>query len=453
MVLKAGQTLKQFRVEGLLGKGGMGIVYRAVDTRLERPVAVKVLNPESMGDAARRARFLQEARAASAVNHPGIAQVYDVDSVGDVTFIAMELVEGQTVRDLIGGGELDLLSSLDIAIQVADGLAKAHGAGVVHRDIKPENIRVTPERHAKILDFGLAKLQPYRDGKDEWGGSDMQTLAKTQAGMIMGTLAYMSPEQARGRTADHRSDLFSLGVVLYEMVTGAAPFSGESPLDTMHAIAFEETTPVTQVRAGLPYDMQRIVSRCLAKDPQRRFQSAADLAEELRRLRRDTESGVSRPVPLSERLADGIEAIKRLSPTWTLVGIVAVVASAAIMKMFDVTLGSLALMAFFGFIVFRKLRDRSQRKARQIARKLRRSPEVKLVTLHENRLIVIADAAPAQLYVRVNRLVEKANRRIPFGEPLTASVRSDVPVDEMKQLLAQPGILYVSDEAVGADSV
>ncbi len=447
MVLQAGQALKQFRVEGLLGRGGMGIVYSAVDTRLERPVAVKVLKPEATGDESRRVRFLQEARAASAVNHPAIAQVYDVDSVGDITFIAMELVEGRTVRELIEQGELDLLSSLDIAIQVADGLAKAHGAGVVHRDIKPENVRVTPDGHAKILDFGLAKLQPYRDGKEEWGGSDIETLAKTQAGMIMGTLAYMSPEQARGRPADHRSDLFSLGVMLYEMITGEAPFRGQSPLDTMHAIAFEETTPVTQVRAGLPYDVQRIVGRCLAKDPQRRFQSASELAEALRRLRRDTESGVSRPVPLSERLAEGLEAIKRLSPSWTLVGIAAVVASVAIMRMLDVTLGSVTLVAFLGLLAFRKLRDRTQRKARRIADKLRKMPEVRLVTLHANQLIVVADAAPAQLYLRVNRLAEKANRRLVFGEPLTVSVRSDVPADQVKQLLSQPGLLYVSDEA------
>src|SRR5512140_1933503 len=228
-----GQMVKHYEVEELLGRGGMGVVYRARDTHLGRPVALKVLPPEVSRDPDRKARFLQEARAASAVNHPAIAQVYDVDEGEHGIFIAMELVQGRTVRTLVQERELDALGAIEIATQVAGGLHKAHEAGIVHRDIKPENVVVTPDGHAKILDFGLAKLtEPDTQSQD--GISQMETLAKTQAGFVLGTLRYMSPEQARGQAVDHRSDIFSLGVLLYEMVTGQLPFSGTPALDTLH---------------------------------------------------------------------------------------------------------------------------------------------------------------------------------------------------------------------------
>ena len=239
-----GQTLKHYEIQEQLGKGGMGVVYRARDTRLGRPVALKVLAPEFTKDADRKSRFFQEAKAASAISHPAIAQVYDFDEGPEGLFIVMELVEGQTVKALIQGRELDLLGSLEIAMQVASGLQKAHEAGIVHRDIKPENVIVTPDGHAKILDFGLAKLLEPTEPTNAPSGeelSHMETLAKTQAGFVLGTLRYMSPEQARGQPIDHRSDIFSLGVVLYEMVTGQQPFDGATALDTLHALAFEET--------------------------------------------------------------------------------------------------------------------------------------------------------------------------------------------------------------------
>src|SRR6185503_680899 len=278
-----GQKFEHFEIEEQLGKGGMGVVYRARDTRLGRSVALKVLPPELTGEEDRKARFKQEAKAAAAVSHPAIAQIYDVGEGPEGFFIAMELVEGKTVKSLIQARELDLLGAIEIAIQVAGGLQKAHEAGIVHRDIKPENVIVTPDGHAKILDFGLAKLfeSPKEAGAPD-GISHMETLAKTQAGFVLGTLRYMSPEQARGQTVDSRSDLFSLGIVLYEMVTGQLPFSGSNPLDTLHAIAFEETRPITAVRPNLPPSLQRVVTRCLRKRAADRYPDAKELASDLK---------------------------------------------------------------------------------------------------------------------------------------------------------------------------
>ena len=219
-------------------------------------MALKFLPAEFTRDPERKRRFFQEARAASAVNHPAIAQIYDVDEVDGAAFIVMELVAGKTVRKLLENRELDLLGALEIGQQVAGGLARAHEAGIVHRDIKAENMMVTPDGHAKILDFGLAKLlEPPGAARESPSAEDishLETLARTQAGMVLGTLRYMSPEQARGLAVDHRSDIFSLGIVIYEMVTGQAPFTGNSPVDTLHAIAFEETRPVTALRRTCP---------------------------------------------------------------------------------------------------------------------------------------------------------------------------------------------------------
>ena len=211
-----GKTLKHFKVEELLGKGGMGVVYRARDVRLDRPVAIKVLKPDLTADRDRQRRFLQEARAASAVTHPAIAQIYDVDEVEGVTFIAMEFVEGQTVRQLITNRELDLLGAIEIALQVSEGLNRAHKANIVHRDIKSDNIMVTRDGHAKLLDFGLAKLlDPMKETPIKDSTKDLThtaTFSQTQPGTILGTVAYMSPEQARGQQVNQSSDVFSMGL-------------------------------------------------------------------------------------------------------------------------------------------------------------------------------------------------------------------------------------------------
>ncbi|MCK7477370.1 MAG: protein kinase [Candidatus Moduliflexus flocculans] len=293
-----GTTLKHYRVETQLGKGGMGVVYRARDTRLDRPVALKMITPGLIADPERRARLLLEARSAAAISHPAIAQVYDIDEVDGNLFIAMEYVDGRTVTRLIADGELDLLGALEIVLQVAEGLAKAHDAGILHRDIKSDNIMVTKDGHAKLLDFGLAKLVEPDSGAPERAGglaglsrTLTQGRVQTIPGAVMGTISYMSPEQARGKELDRRSDIFSLGTVLYEMVTSELPFKGETPLDTMHAIAYEEARPVTIVRRNLTPELHRIVFRCLRKNPDDRYADAHLLAADLRRLMHNLETG------------------------------------------------------------------------------------------------------------------------------------------------------------------
>ncbi len=265
-----GQTLKHYKIEALLGKGGMGVVYRALDVRLQRPVALKMLTPSLVSDPDRRTRFLREAQSAAALTHPAIAQVYDIDEADGSIFIAMEYVDGKTVSRLIADGELDLMGSVEIAFQVAEGLAKAHESNIIHRDIKSDNIMVTRDGHAKLLDFGLAKLLEPAGEPAAAAGASERTLTTphgpTVPGVVMGTTSYMSPEQARGQKLDPRSDIFSLGIVLYEMVTGELPFKGDTPIDTMHAIAYEEAKPVTIVRRNLPPRSRGSLPAACARD-------------------------------------------------------------------------------------------------------------------------------------------------------------------------------------------
>jgi len=448
-----GQAIKHYQIEGLLGEGGMGVVYRARDTRLNRPVALKVLPPEFTRDEDRKARFLQEARAASAVNHPAIAQVYDVDEGPEGLFLAMELVEGRTVKHLVQARELDLLGALEIAMQVGGGLNKAHEAGIVHRDIKPENIIVTPDGHAKILDFGLAKLlEPSGPKPPPDGISHMETLARTQAGFVLGTLRYMSPEQARGQAVDHRSDIFSLGVVLYEMVTGQLPFAGQTPLDTLHAIAFEETRPVTALRPNLPPSLQKIVTRCLRKRASDRYPDAKELVADLKTVQREVESGISSKAPLGVRLQERLRSLKdRTLGEWLLPAVVVVVVLAVL---FSFLLGArgpdlgpgLFFTVFGALFVWRRFRNRRIRLARRFATKARRMPEVRLVALDGMRFTVVADRAQAKTYVRANALLDSLNASMFFGDPFTLLVRDGITSEEERTLLAAPGVLYVRED-------
>jgi serine/threonine protein kinase len=450
-----GQTLKHYEVEEQLGKGGMGVVYRARDTRLGRAVALKVLPPEFTKDSDRKSRFFQEARSASAVNHPAIAQVYDVDEGPEGLFIAMELVDGKTVKSLIQARELDLLGSLEIAMQVGSGLQKAHEAGIVHRDIKPENIVVTPDGHAKILDFGLAKLleppEPTSSpSADEI--SNMETLAKTQAGFVLGTLRYMSPEQARGQAVDHRSDIFSLGVVLYEMVTGQLPFDGATPLDTLHAIAYEETRPVTAIRPNIPPSLQRVVTRCLRKRAQDRYPDARELNSDLKNVQKEVESGVSSKIPLGLRLQEQWESLKLRTPgEWLLPGavlaiVVAVVTLMVLGSQAEGIPGTLILFGIIGLLVWRRFKNRRIRLARRAVKKLSKMEEIRLIALQDMRLTVLADQARARTYVRANAIVDGVNSSMFFGDPFAVVVRDDLPPEEEQALLTGPGILYVRDE-------
>jgi predicted Ser/Thr protein kinase len=456
VAIAIGGTVKHYEIESLLGKGGMGVVYRARDVRLGRAVALKVLAEEVTADPERRERFKREAQAACKVNHPAIAQVYDVDEADGGFFLAMELVEGKTVRALVQAKELDLLGALEVAAQVASGLAKAHEAGIVHRDIKPENIVVTPDGHAKILDFGLAKLlEPSGIGKAD-DLSHMETLARTQAGMILGTLRYMSPEQARGQGVDHRSDIFSLGILIFEMVTGQIPFSGNTPVDTLHAIAFEETRPVTQLRANVPPSLQRVVGRCLRKRPQDRYADAREVFTDLKAVQREVESGFSGRVPLAQRLQETFSSFSSLEPRqWLLPG--AVGAGLLALLVFLVSregfsLAPLLVFAFFGLLVFRRFKNRRKRLLRRFIAKAQRLGEVRVVALAGDRLTVVADQAVARTYVRLNALVDEINDGMYFGEPFTVVVRDDLGEAELRDLFKGPGILYVREDSVPPQS-
>ncbi len=283
-----GRRLLHYEIVGELGKGGMGAVYKARDTHLGRFVAIKVLPPDKLSDPERRRRFVQEAKAASTLNHPNIVTVYDIDDSEGVSFIAMEHVAGRTLEQLIARG-LRLGDVLDYALQLADALSCAHRAGIIHRDLKPSNIMADEHGQVKVLDFGLAKLTGLAAIGDTASTQTLQT--STEEGAIVGTIGYMSPEQAQGLKLDHRSDVFSLGAVLYEMITGRPAFRRETRLSTLSAILRDDPTPLSALVKDLPPELERIVSRCLRKEPDRRFQNMADLKVELLELKEESDTG------------------------------------------------------------------------------------------------------------------------------------------------------------------
>ncbi len=266
-----GKTISHYRIIEKLGEGGMGVVYKAEDTKLEREVALKFPSSHVLGDQNDRARFVQEAKAAAALNHPNICTVFEIDEADGRTFIAMECVEGENLKTKIASGPLELADALDIAIQIAEGLAAAHKKNIVHRDIKPANIVVTAEGCAKIMDFGLARMA---------GGAQL-----TRTGTTVGTTAYMSPEQARGDAIDHRTDLWSLGVMLYEMVAGRRPFKGDRDQAVIYSILNSEPEGITSPVLGAPPELARTLTKALAKDPAARYQSAGNLSADLEAIR------------------------------------------------------------------------------------------------------------------------------------------------------------------------
>jgi len=282
MTLTSGTKLGPYEIESLVGAGGMGEVYRAHDARLNRTVAIKILPSSFSADRDRLQRFAQEARAAAALNHPNILSIFDIGEQGGAPYVVSELLEGETLRARLKNGSLPIRKVIDYALQVARGLAAAHEKGIVHRDLKPENLFLTNDGRVKILDFGLAKLtRPETEG----GSGDAPTVqVATEAGVVMGTAGYMSPEQVRGKPADHRSDVFTFGAILYEMVSGKRAFHGESAADTMSAILKEETPELSETARNVPPGLERIVRHCLEKHPSQRFQSAGDLAFDLEAL-------------------------------------------------------------------------------------------------------------------------------------------------------------------------
>ena len=289
-----GQTISHYRITGRLGSGGMGVVYEAQDLTLGRRVALKFLPPDLARDASALDRFLLEARAASALNHPNICTIYAAEKDGEQSFIAMELIEGQGLDTKLQSGPLPVDRLLDLSIQLADALDAAHAKGIVHRDIKPSNVFITQRGQVKVLDFGLAKLTRAAGFFAETTvdpGDPGRTASLTSPGSTVGTVSYMSPEQARGEQLDARTDLFSLGTVIYQMATGRLPFHGNTSAVIFHAILERDPTPAAELNSQLPPKLQEIIDKLLEKDRDLRYQSAADLRGDLRRLKRDTESG------------------------------------------------------------------------------------------------------------------------------------------------------------------
>jgi eukaryotic-like serine/threonine-protein kinase len=281
-----GQQLGSYQILSLLGAGGMGVVYKARDTRLNRSVAIKVLPADRMSDPERKRRFIQEARAASALNHPNIITLHDIGSESGIDFIVMEYVAGKTLDQRIPRKGMRLNEALKLAIQMADALAKAHSAGIIHRDLKPTNVMVTEDDLVKVLDFGLAKLT------EVVSTEETRTLEpQTETGTIVGTVSYMSPEQAEGRRLDGRSDIFSFGAVLYELISGQKAFEGDSKVSTLAAILKQEPKPISQLVSGIPPILEKTINRCLRKNPARRFQHMGDVKVELEDLREQSDSG------------------------------------------------------------------------------------------------------------------------------------------------------------------
>src|SRR5579864_51589 len=285
-----GKIISHYTVLEKLGEGGMGVVYKARDTRLERFVAIKVLPAEKVADPDRKRRFVQEAKAASSLNHPNIITIYDIGQAEDVDFIAMEYIDGRTLDRLISRNGMRVNEALKYAVQIADALARAHSAGIVHRDLKPGNIMVNQHGLVKVLDFGLAKLtEPISPGEDD---ATRTLRPSTEEGKIVGTVAYMSPEQAEGKTIDARSDIFSFGSVLYEMVTGKPAFDGGTKASTLAAILKDNPRPASQLVDGLPREVERLISRCLRKEVNQRSQHMDDIKLALQELKEESDSGV-----------------------------------------------------------------------------------------------------------------------------------------------------------------
>lgn len=327
-----GRTVGPYQIISLLGVGGMGEVYLARDERLERKLALKLLPRQFMHDPERVRRFEREARAASSTNHPNIITIYEIGHLDNLHFIATEYVDGQTLRRLIGRGPAEMKEALEITIQIAGALAAAHEAGAIHRDIKPENVMVRRDGYVKVLDFGLVKLTEPRSGRAVV--TDPKDPARTNPGVVLGTVSYMSPEQALGREVDSRTDIFSLGVVFYELVTGVLPFKGDSTASLLDAIVHHAPLPVASVNPQLPLELERIISRALEKDRDLRYQTANDLGAELKLLQREFDSSPARGVSAASQRARAMTRMQdwRIKAMLALVVIAVAVATWAVLS-------------------------------------------------------------------------------------------------------------------------
>ena len=313
-----GQTIAHYQVLEKLGQGGMGVVYKARDTRLQRLVALKVLSSDKVVSSDRRARFIREAQSASALNNPHIVTIYDAHAYEGVDYLAMEYIEGRTLDKLVSRRGLPVGETLRLALPIADALTAAHAAGIIHRDLKPGNIMVANGGQVKVLDFGLAKRIDHGNSSDDGGTQTMgETEPATGEGTVLGTAAYMSPEQAAGKPVDARTDIFSFGAVLYEMLTGRRPFAGDSWSSTLAAVLRDEPKPLGELVPGIPPELERIVARCLRKELDRRFQHMADIKVALAELKEESDSGVS------QRQSPAATSVRTTAPRWRNVTIAA----------------------------------------------------------------------------------------------------------------------------------
>src|SRR5262245_36934293 len=293
-VLASGSSIGHYKILAMIGSGGMGEVYRASDSRIGRDVALKILPPQFSQDPDRLRRFEQEARAAGMLNHPNIVSIYDTGTNNGSPYLVSELLQGEVLQQKLRGQPLPVRKAGDYALQIAKGLSAAHEKGIIHRDLKPGNIFITKEGRAKILDFGLAKLTHHEVNPS----APSEHIDLTETGVVLGTIVYMSPEQVTGRKVDHRSDIFAFGSVLFEMLSGKRPFGGETQIEIMHAILKTDPLELSQSNGTIPPSLERIVRRCLEKDPDHRFQSTSDLAFALESLSSTSGTAV---VPLNQK--------------------------------------------------------------------------------------------------------------------------------------------------------
>jgi eukaryotic-like serine/threonine-protein kinase len=313
-----GQRIGHYQILSLLGAGGMGEVYLAEDQRLRRKVALKLLPARFTQEAERVRRFEQEARAASALNHPNILTIHEIGEVDGRHYLVTEFIDGQTLRQRMKSARLEIREALDVAVQIASALAAAHEAGIVHRDVKPENVMLRRDGYIRVLDFGLAKLAELTQSTH----TEALTAGEvsTEAGLVMGTVRYMSPEQARGQKVDARSDIFSLGIVLYEMIAGRAPFEGETSSDVIAALLAKEPLPLTQFLSEVPVELERIVTKALRKDREERYQTVNDLLRDLKGLRQELDVRAKDSPLTSSVAAPGLRRLSsRIGLAWAAV--------------------------------------------------------------------------------------------------------------------------------------
>src|SRR6476469_5082994 len=327
-----GKLISHYRIESLIGIGGMGEVYLAQDERLGRKAALKLLPQSLTTDETQLDRFKNEARTASALNHPNILTVYEIGAEGNMQFIATEFIEGVTLRTALASGRMSAHKALEIAVQVASALAAAHDAGVVHRDIKPENIMLRPDGYTKVLDFGIAKLTEQKRASNE-PRVETTSLLQTRPGLVLGTANYMSPEQARGQKVDASSDIWSLGVVLYEMVAGSPPFRGETPSDCIASILTKEPPPLSGVLPGVPAELESILQKALRKNSDERYQTIKEMLADFRNLKGELEAEGS-STQTRARGESIVSKIKRRKQGLLLAGAAAILASAAVIYSF-----------------------------------------------------------------------------------------------------------------------